>query len=190
MLWRCAEAFKGGVVEQNSFKQLLANLVSVNKEEATQLQALKALQRMIDASGALQDDGMVQIQKFVTRHYVPKDSDPPLEDESWDHVLFRQYLESQRENQEVNQVTRGKESIQASLFGYPKGLFASGLCDYEGESDEVDEVHHFIALPFSVFFAKEPVKTLPDPDRSHLHPSNAHFHEIMVTKPPFCKTPF
>ena len=57
----------------------------------------------------------MNIQEFVTYHYVHTGSDPPvedeswddelfeppLEDESWDHELFLQYLESRLQDQKV-----------------------------------------------------------------------------------------
>ena len=47
----------------------------------------------------------------------------------------------------------------------------------------------FTALPFAVLFYIEPRRTLLTLSMCHLHPLNAQFHEIMVAKTPFCKTP-
>ena len=52
-------------------------------------------------SGAIQNNEMVNIQEIVTYHYVHTGSDPPLEDESWDHELFSQYVESRHQDQKV-----------------------------------------------------------------------------------------
>ena len=102
LLWRCTELFKDGVVEQSGFKQLFANIVTVDRAEAKLLQESCGLQRMMASSGAVQNDGMVNIQEFVVYHYVPTSSDPPLDDEIWNHELFRQYLESRQHHEARN----------------------------------------------------------------------------------------
>ena len=51
LLWRCAALFKDGLIELSGFKQLFANLLTITREEAKELQESYGLQRMITASG-------------------------------------------------------------------------------------------------------------------------------------------
>ena len=109
LLWRCAALFKDGLIEQSGFKQLFANLVTITIQEAKEVQESYGLQQMIVASGAIQNNDMVNIQEFVTYRHVHAGSDPPLEDESWDHELFRQYVESRHQDQEVYSATQSPQ---------------------------------------------------------------------------------
>ena len=66
---------------------------------------------------------MVNIQEFVTYHYVHTGSDPPLEDESWDHELFRQYVESQHQDQKVERSVSDSEPTKQCTNPAPKRGF-------------------------------------------------------------------
>ena len=63
---------------------------------------------MIDASGAARNEDTVNMKQFAKHHCPHEGRDPPLEDDSWDIVLFWKWLKSRERNPEVCPVIIGK----------------------------------------------------------------------------------
>ena len=88
VLQRCADCFPKGMIERNDFHKLLASLLGSTVNEVKQLEMSAGLTRMMYDSQCLQEDGTANIRTFVQHCFQLKDTDRPLEDESWDHFLF------------------------------------------------------------------------------------------------------
>ena len=82
-------------------QEMLSFVIAAKRLDAIHLVESKGFQQMIDTSGAAQNEDMVNIQQFAKYHYSPAGGDPPLEDESWDLKLHRQYLKSRERDPEV-----------------------------------------------------------------------------------------
>ena len=76
------------MIEKNDFHKLLASLLGSTVNEVKQLEMSEGLTRMMHDSQCLQEDGTANIRTFVQHCFQLKDADLPLEDESWDHLLF------------------------------------------------------------------------------------------------------
>ena len=92
-------------------QEMLSFVIAAKRLDAGNLVQSKGFQQMIDASGAARYGDSVNIQQFVKFHYSHTGSDPPLEDESWDILLFWKWLKSRERNPEVCPVIIGKEGF-------------------------------------------------------------------------------
>ena len=80
------------IVLRHVGQEMLSFVIAAKRLDAGHLVESKGFQQMIDASGAARNEDMVNIQQFAKHHCSQAGHDPPLEDESWDIVLFRQWL--------------------------------------------------------------------------------------------------
>ena len=92
-------------------QEMLSFVIAAKRLDAGDLVRSKGFQQMIDASGAARYGDSVNIQQFVKFHYSHTGRDPPLEDKSWDLLLFRKWLKSRERNPEVCPVIIGKEGF-------------------------------------------------------------------------------
>ena len=92
VLWRCADCFENGMIKPSDFHKLLASLLGSTVDEVKLLEESKGLTRMMTDSQCLNEDGKADMRKFVQHCFQLKDGDRPLEDERWDHLLFRKLM--------------------------------------------------------------------------------------------------
>ena len=89
VLWRCADCFENDMIKQSDFHKLLASLLGPTVGEVKLLEESDGLTQMMIHSQCLEEDGKANIRKFVQHCFRRKDGDLPLEDESWDHLLYK-----------------------------------------------------------------------------------------------------
>ena len=88
MLWRCADFFENGMIEQNNFRKLLASLLGATVHEMKLLEESQGLIHMMQVAGCLQEGGSAHVRQFVRHCYHTNDGDLPLEHDDWDLLLF------------------------------------------------------------------------------------------------------
>ena len=89
MLWRCADCFENGTIKPSDFHKLLASLLGATVDEVKLLEESDGLTQTMTHSQCLEEDGKANIRKLVQHCFRRKDGHLPLEDESWDHLLFK-----------------------------------------------------------------------------------------------------
>ena len=94
VLWRCADCFENGMIKQSDFHKLLASLLGPTVDDVKLLKESDGLTQMMTCSQCLEEDGKANIRKFVQHCFRLKDGDLPLEDESWDHLLFQKLMQA------------------------------------------------------------------------------------------------
>ena len=94
VLWRCADCFENGMIKQSDFHKLLASLLGSTVDDVKLLEESDGLTRMMTRSQCLEEDGKANVRKFVQHCFRLKDGDLPLEDESWDHLLFQKLMQA------------------------------------------------------------------------------------------------
>ena len=88
VLWRCADFFPNGMIEQNDFRKLLASLLGATVHQVKLLEGSQGLIHMMQAAGCLQEDGSAHVREFVQHCYHTNNGDLPLEHDDWDLLLF------------------------------------------------------------------------------------------------------
>ena len=88
VLWRCADLFPNGMIEQNDFRKLLSSLLCATVHQVKLLEGSQGLIHMMQAAGCLQEDGSAHVRQFVEHCYHLNDGDLPLEHNGWDLLLF------------------------------------------------------------------------------------------------------
>ena len=87
MLWRCADFFQNGMIEQNDFRKLLASLLGATVHKVKLLEESEGLIHMMQAGGCLREGGLAHVRQFVQHCYHTNDGDLPLEHDYWDLLL-------------------------------------------------------------------------------------------------------
>ena len=88
VLWRCADFFENGMIEQNNFRKLLASLLGATPQQVKVLEGSKGFIHMMGAAGRLREDGSAHVRQFVQHCYHTNDGDLPLERDDWDLLLL------------------------------------------------------------------------------------------------------
>ena len=112
VLWRCADFFQNGMIEQNDFRKLLASLLGATVREVKLFEESEGLIQMMQAAGCLSEDGLAHVREFVQHCYHPSGGDLPLEHDTWDLLLFS----SLREALELDTEVGSRVCIHASFF--------------------------------------------------------------------------
>ena len=96
LLWRCMDIFRCGI-DSSAFKELLANVITSRSYEQRSLLASQALSVRIVKS--TQEDGMVDIHRFVQQHV--SFSTNTLVHEIWDELILQKLSSAMQQSKEA-----------------------------------------------------------------------------------------
>ena len=88
------------MIDEGRFLELLANMMATSNDEAKGLQESKSFRKLIfsDCQPPVREGGLINIHQFAQQHYV-HEFGLPVDDESWDQLLFKEWTSSQQSNE-------------------------------------------------------------------------------------------
>ena len=89
-----------GMIDESHFLELLANMIATSDDEAKRLQESKSFRKLIfsDCQPPVREGDLINIHHFAQQHYV-HEAGLPVDDESWDQLLFKEWTSSQQSNE-------------------------------------------------------------------------------------------
>ena len=95
------------MIDEGRFVVLLANMLAISNDEAERLRESKSFRKLMlsDCQPRVREGDLINIYHFAQQHYV-REAVLPLDDESWDHLLFKVWMSSQQSNEALEGPTR------------------------------------------------------------------------------------
>ena len=88
------------MIDGGRFMVLLANMLASSNDEAERLQESKSFRKLIfgDCQPPVQEGDLINIYHFAQQHYI-HEAGLLVDDESWDHLLFKEWTSSQQSDE-------------------------------------------------------------------------------------------
>ena len=95
------------MIDEGRFMVLLASMLASSNDEAERLQESKSFRKLIfgGCQPPVQEGDLINIYHFAQQHYV-HEAGLPVDDENWDHLLFKESTSSQQSNEALEGPTR------------------------------------------------------------------------------------
>ena len=118
--------------------ELLANMVATSNDEAERLQESKSFRKLIfsDCQPLVREGELINIHQFAQQHYV-HELGLPVDDESWDQLLFKEWMSSQQSNEALEGPT-SKPWIEEMLEEESKRTKSDSWWSLPSSTDFVD----------------------------------------------------